>query len=258
VGQNQTLRRITQDQLVAMIGSYHSSVTLTATAVSERYGIPILVADSVALDITQRGFKWTFRTTPIARDFAKAYTEFLTDLKTAGKTINSIAVVNENTDYGTSVAASILDATNKAGIRVVLHVPYSANSTDVSAQVLQLMAAGADAMIFVSYTADTILYMKTLKTLDYLSPIIIGDDAGFSDPAFILAVGDIGQGVIGTSASQAATPLGSTRCSRQRPAGILTIPARVGFRAFWSSPTPSTARALAILQRSGRRCGRPT
>jgi hypothetical protein len=92
-----------------------------------------------------------------------------------------------------------------------------------------------------SYTADTILYMKTLKTLDYLSPIIIGDDAGFSDPAFILAVGDIGQGVIGTSASQAATPLGSTRCSRQRPAGILTTPARVGSRAFWSSPTPSTA-----------------
>jgi len=110
VGQNQTLRLITQDQVVAMIGSYHSSVTLTATAVSERYGIPFLVADSVALNITQRGFKWTFRTTPIAPDFAKAYTEFLTDLKTSGRTINSIAVVNENTDYGTSVAASILDA----------------------------------------------------------------------------------------------------------------------------------------------------
>jgi branched-chain amino acid transport system substrate-binding protein len=42
VGQNQMLRLITQDKVVAMIGSYHSSVTLTATAVSERYGIPYL------------------------------------------------------------------------------------------------------------------------------------------------------------------------------------------------------------------------
>lgn len=206
VGQNQTLRLITQDKVVAMIGSYHSSVSLTATAVAERYGIPFLVADSVALNITQRGFKWTFRTTPIAPDFAKAYTEFLTDLKTAGRTINSIAVVNENTDYGTSVAASLLDAANKAGIRVALHIPYSANSTDVSAQVLQLKAAQADAVIFVSYTADTILYMKTLKALDYLPPIIIGDDAGFSDPSFIPAVGDIAQGVIDRSAWDIGAP----------------------------------------------------
>ena len=67
-----------------MLGSYHSSVSLVATAAAERQGIPFLVADSVALNITQRGFKWTFRAGPIAPDFAKAYTKFLTDLKKAG------------------------------------------------------------------------------------------------------------------------------------------------------------------------------
>jgi branched-chain amino acid transport system substrate-binding protein len=72
VGQQQTLRLITQDHVVAMLGSYHSSVSLVATAVAERQGIPYLVADSVAQNITGRGFKWTFRTTPIASDFAKA------------------------------------------------------------------------------------------------------------------------------------------------------------------------------------------
>src|SRR5262249_47479025 len=49
VGQQQTLRLITQDHVVAMLGSYHSSVSLVATAVAERQGIPYLVADSVAL-----------------------------------------------------------------------------------------------------------------------------------------------------------------------------------------------------------------
>src|ERR1043166_4849083 len=101
VGQNQTLRLISQDKVVAMLGAYHSSVALTATAAAERQGIPFLVADSVALNTTPAGFKWTFRVGPIAPDFAKAYTTFLNELKKSGKKIESIAIVNENTDYGT-------------------------------------------------------------------------------------------------------------------------------------------------------------
>jgi branched-chain amino acid transport system substrate-binding protein len=206
VAQQQTLRLITQDHVVAMLGSYHSSVTLVATAVAERQGIPYLVADSVAANITGRGFKWTFRTTPFAPDFAKAYAQFLTDLKNAGTKINNIAVVNENTDYGTSVSASILDAAKAANIPVAAQIPYSANSSDVTAQVLQLKSANPDVVIFVSYTADIILYFKTMKNLDYLPPIIIGDDAGFSDPSFIPNVGDLAQGAINRSAFDIGKP----------------------------------------------------
>jgi branched-chain amino acid transport system substrate-binding protein len=209
VGQNQTLRLITQDKVVAMLGAYHSSVALTATAAAERQGIPFLVADSVALNITQRGFKWTFRVGPIAPDFAKAYTSFLNELKKAGRKIDQIAVVNENTDYGTSVAASIVEAAKQAGITVAAQIPYNANSTDVSGQVLQLKEKKPDAVIFISYTADTVLYFKTMKNLDYLPPIIIGDDAGFSDPTFIPNVGDLAQGAINRSAWDTGKP-GST------------------------------------------------
>lgn len=206
VGQQQTLRLITQDNVVAMLGSYHSSVSLVATAAAERQGVPFLVADSVALNITTRGFKWTFRSGPIAPDFAKAYTEFLTDLKKSGKKIDTIAIVNENTDYGSSVAASILEAAKAASITVAAQIPYNANSSDVSAQVLQLKTAKPDAVIFISYTADTILYFKTMKSLDYLPSIIIGDDAGFSDPTFIPNVGDLAQGAVNRSAFDIGKP----------------------------------------------------
>jgi branched-chain amino acid transport system substrate-binding protein len=206
VGQQQTVRLITQDHVVAMLGSYHSSVSLVATAVAERQGIPYLVADSVAQNITGRGFKWTFRTTPIASDFAKAYAGFLTDLKNSGRKIEKIAVINENTDYGTSVAASILEAAKAANINVAAQIPYNANSSDVSAQVIQLKTLQPDAVIFVSYTADTILYFRTLKNLDYLPPIIIGDDAGFSDPTFIPNAGELAQGAINRSAFDIGEP----------------------------------------------------
>src|SRR6266851_5721788 len=153
VGQSQTLRLITQDKVAALVGAYHSSVALVTTAVAERYGVPYVVAESVALNITGRGFKWVFRTTPIASDFAKAYTDFLGEMKKAGKKVQSIAIVNENTEYGTSVAGSINETARKAGFEV-LQIAYSAKSTDVSAQVLQLKEKQPDAVIFVGYTAD--------------------------------------------------------------------------------------------------------
>src|SRR6266568_1867941 len=206
VGQSQTLRLIQQEKVVAMLGAYHSSVALTATAVAERYGVPFLVADSVALNITQRGFKWIFRSGPIAPDFAKAYTSFLSELKKAGRKVDAIAIVNENTDYGTSVAASISDAANKSGIKVAAQIPYNANGSDVSGQVLQLKQLAPDVVIFISYTADTILYFKTLKNLDYTPPMIIGDDAGFSDPTFIPTVGDLAQGAMNRSAFDVGKP----------------------------------------------------
>jgi branched-chain amino acid transport system substrate-binding protein len=206
VGQQQTLRLITQDHVAAMLGSYHSSVSLVATAVAERQGVPFLVADSVASNITGRGFKWTFRTTPIAPDFAKAYFDFLNDIKKSGRKIDTIAVVNENTDYGTSVGASIVEAAKSANIKVGAQIAYNANSSDVTAQVLQLKTLQPDAVVFVSYTADIILYFKTMKNLDYLPPIIIGDDSGFSDPAFIPNAGDLAQGAINRSAFDIGKP----------------------------------------------------
>ena len=43
---------------------------------------------------------------------------------------------------------------------------------------LQLKEKKPDVVIFISYTADSILYMKTMKNLDYLPPMVLGDDSG--------------------------------------------------------------------------------
>src|ERR1700733_13574734 len=131
-------RLITQDKVNVLFGAYQSSCTFTATPVAERYGIPFVVGDSAALNITGRGLKWVFRVTPIATDFAATYMRFFDDMKKQGKQINSIAIVNENTDYGTSVADAIEAAAKEQKLPVAIRIPYSASTTDVSAQVLQL------------------------------------------------------------------------------------------------------------------------
>lgn len=158
-GQNQALRLITEEQVVALTGAYQSSVTQTASAMAERY-------------MQEQGLN----------------------------PVGSIAIVNENTDYGTSIAKLVREAAADAGFEVSLEIPYNANTTDVSAQVLQLKEADPAVVLFVSYTSDAILYMKTMRDLDYRPPMVIGDDSGFSDPSFAQSVGDIAQGAINRSA----------------------------------------------------------
>src|SRR5499427_2516212 len=205
-GQNQAVRLITEEKVVALNGAYQSGITLTASAAAERYGIPFLSGDSVATNLTERGFKWFFRTTPIATDFAHIYVQFLKDMKAKGMKTDKIAVVHENTEYGTSVASVVTSIFKENGLNITQDIPYSANASDVQSQVLQLKDKKPDVLIFVSYTADAILYARSMKSLDYKPPIVIADNAGFSDPSFVAAVGNIVQGVFNRSSWSVGAP----------------------------------------------------
>ena len=140
-GQNQALRLITETKVSALVGAYQSSVTATASAIAERYGIPFMSGESVAANLTERGFKWFFRTTPVASDIARIYMDFLKDLKGRGQAVGSIAVVNENTEYGTSIAKVLRDSAKENGFSIGLEivsvfwfaaVPYSVAAAPVS------------------------------------------------------------------------------------------------------------------------------
>jgi branched-chain amino acid transport system substrate-binding protein len=206
IGEKQATRLISEEHVVAIQGSYASSVTLAASAVAEQSRIPFMAGNSTAVNITTRGFKWIFRITPHATDFAKSYMTFLADLRLANHPISTIGIVYENTDYGTSTALSLREAARNANLPISVDIPYGANATDVSGQVLQLKDKRPDAVIFASYTSDIIRYMKTFKNLNYRPLVIIGDDAGFSDPAFIANVGNIAQGVLDRSGWEKGKP----------------------------------------------------
>jgi branched-chain amino acid transport system substrate-binding protein len=207
-GQNQALRLITEEKVVALTGSYQSGVTLTTSAIAERYGIPFVNGESVAADLTERGFKWFFRTTPIAPDFAAVYDDFLKDMKAAGAKVDNVAVVHDNTEYGTSVANTIVKVFKEKGRAAPLDVAYPTNSTDLQSQVLQLKEKNPDAVIMISYTSDAILFAKTMQAQDYKPPMLIADDSGYSDPAFIKAAGKISLGAFNRS-SWSVGPAGS-------------------------------------------------
>jgi branched-chain amino acid transport system substrate-binding protein len=205
-GQNQALRLITEEKVVALIGAYQSGITVTTSAMSERHGIPFLTPESVASNLTERGFKWFFRTTPVAGDFARAYSDFLKEQKAAGQKTATIAVVHENTEYGNSVASVIKEQFAKDGHNITQMINYSANTTDVQPQVLQLKEKNPDVLIFISYTSDAILYAKTMKDLNWKPSIMIADNAGFNDPSFVSSSGALVEGLINRSSFAPGKP----------------------------------------------------
>ena len=205
-GQNQALRLITEEKVVALIGAYQSGITVTTSAMAERHGIPFVNPESVAANLTERGFKWFFRATPVAGDFARAYSDFLKEQKAAGQKVSSIAVVNENTEYGNSVASVIREVFAKEGHNVTQVIPYSANTTDVQPQVLQLKEKNPDVVIFISYTSDAILYAKTMKDLNWKPVIMIADNAGFNDPSFVSTSGALVEGLVNRSSFAPGKP----------------------------------------------------
>src|ERR1700730_4051958 len=209
-GQNQALRLITEEKVVALTGSYQSGITLTASAIAEKYGIPFVNGESVAANLTERGFKWFFRVTPVAADFAKIYFEFLNDMKAAGAKTDNVALVHDNTEYGTSVSSVITSVFKDQGQSIALDIAYAVNATDVQSQVLQLKEKKPDVVIMIAYASDAILYAKTMQALDYKPPMIIADDSGYSDPSFIKSVGKISQGVFNRSSWSVGPPGSST------------------------------------------------
>ncbi len=198
-GQNQALRLITEEKVVALTGAYQSGITLTASAIAEKYGIPFVNGELVAANLTERGFKWFFRTTPVAGDFAKIYLDFLKEMKAGGQKVDNVALVHENTEYGTSVANVITGLFKENGLPIAQDIAYSANTTDVQSQVLQLKDKKPDVVIMISYTSDAILYAKTFQALDYKPPMMIADNAGYSDPSTLKAVGKQIQGIFNRS-----------------------------------------------------------
>ena len=193
LGADLAKKLILDDKVVGIMGCYQSAVTKTVSAVCEQYGIPMINESSTSPELTRRGFKWFWRTTPHDVTFTKDLFEFLNGLS-AGKVkgvkafpkqeIVNLASACEKTEWGSSVSSLIETFAKDYGFSVKKSILYAAKSTDLSSEVGSLKAAKPDVMLFACYASDGILMMKTLKAQKAEAKIIWGQDAGFEAPEF--------------------------------------------------------------------------
>ncbi len=189
LGLSEAERLITQEKVVALFGAYHSSVTETSSLAAERAGIPYVNAESSSPKLTQRGFKWFFRTSPHDVTFSEGMFKALQDLeKKRNVKIQTVAVIYEDTLYGKDSSRIEKELAAKAGYKVVADIGYRAGATSLDSEVLKLKAANPDVLFPTSYTSDAILMVQTSKKLDYNPKVVMGQDAGHVDPSFVKAL----------------------------------------------------------------------
>ena len=141
-------RMIAENECCAIIGAFASSLTLAISEVTERRGVP-LITMSYSDQITGRGFKNVFQVTAKGSVIGKAQFDLAVDLAGGPSKVNKVAIMFEDTAYGTSTASGIRAAAKAAGAEIVMDEAYPLGITDVTPLVNKLRASKAQ-MIFLS------------------------------------------------------------------------------------------------------------
>jgi branched-chain amino acid transport system substrate-binding protein len=194
-------RLITQEKVVALIGSYQSATAATISQVADRYEVPYMSADNSSPSLNQRGLKWFFRTSPHDVMFTQAMFDFFRDIAVkTGHKVRSVVLFHEDTIFGTDSANAQKQMAEAAGIKVTADIRYRGNSPSLSAEVQQIKAADGDVIMPSSYTSDAILLLRGMHDVGYAPKAIMAQSAGFAEQAFIDAVGPLAEGAMSRSA----------------------------------------------------------
>jgi branched-chain amino acid transport system substrate-binding protein len=146
-----------------------------------------------------------WRTNPTARDFSSSQVDFITNW-VAGQLGKppaevTVSIAHEDSDYGTSVAASFKKLATEAGIQLVSVEPYASTSSDLSSVVFRLRQADPDIVIAVSYAQDAILLSRQAYELELKKPFF-GTGGGHSLKSFQEALGSKADGILNVDFTQ--------------------------------------------------------
>jgi len=188
-------RMISQNEVTAILGAFASSLTIAISEVTERRDIPLLTM-SFADQITGRGFKNIFQVVAKASTLGKAQLDYTVAIaKAAGAKIDKIAIMYEDTAYGTAQAQGLRAAAKAANIELVMDDAYPLGITDTTPLINKLRASGAQAVFPVSYLNDSLLIIRTMRQQRITIPAI-GGAAGYVIPDFEKGLGEFAEGVL--------------------------------------------------------------
>ncbi|MBR0644859.1 ABC transporter substrate-binding protein [Plastoroseomonas hellenica] len=210
VDQNQAIgevrRLMSVERVAAVFGTYASPLAFAATQVTELQGIPYFEMGAISDPITERGFRYTFRTCPRSSDFAVAIIGAVTDalapaLNLDPKTLR-IAILHEDALYGQTVSGFQESQIRQRGLQQVEKLAYSARSVDLSSVIQRLRSANADVVLHTGYQNDIVLFFRGMQEANWKPRMVIGAGAGYSLTDTARAVGPAFEGVMNVDFTQ--------------------------------------------------------
>jgi len=192
VGRSVVEKLITKDKVVMVGGGYSSSVTYATAGVCQQNRIPFLVNTGSADKITTSGWDYIFRLNPPVSKYASAIESLLADVVKP----KTVAILYENSLFGTKGAKSFSKLCDKMGYKVLLKEGYEHGGIDFKPVLIQVKQANPDIVYMISYIMDASLLMKQAKELKLTPKMFIGGAAGFTLPEFKENAGVASENVI--------------------------------------------------------------
>ena len=197
---NVAQRLISQQDITAVLGAFASSLTLAISEVTERRDIPLLTM-SFADQITGRGYKNIFQVVAKASAIGKAQFDYTAAIaQGVDAKIGKIAIMYEDTAYGTAQANGLRAGAKAANVEIVMDDAYPLGITDTTPLVNKLRGSGAQAVFPVSYLNDSLLIIRTMRQQKLTMPAI-GGAAGYVIPDFEKGLGEFSENVLSINTS---------------------------------------------------------
>jgi branched-chain amino acid transport system substrate-binding protein len=193
--------KVIQQGAVAITGTNQSAATIVATQIAEREGVPFVCATDVDPLICSRGFKYTFRTSPLVSAYAKDLLEYIKELgQKSGKPAKTLAILSENSIVGQSSVKGATEVAKELGYTVVAGDTYDASKTQNFASYISKYKGGnADVVIGHNKPSDAILITRTMKELNYNPMAYGGVLGGHVSTEYVNALGKDADNVLATT-----------------------------------------------------------
>lgn len=168
---NAVKRLIEKEKVVAIIGTYGSSLAMAGGEVAEKAGVP-MVGTSCTNPLVTQGKKYSFRVCfidPFQGAGAATYAYKDLKLKTAA------LLVDVSNDYSVGLASFFTKSFTKLGGQIVANLKYQAGDQDFTAQLTEIISKKPDVLFIPSYFAEGAIIMKQVKELGAKFRVMGGD-----------------------------------------------------------------------------------
>lgn len=201
-GQAGTVTRqlIEQDGVAALIGSYVSAFTTTASTEAEKAGVPI-ISQSYADTLTERGYTYFFQLPPTASALGGDVVSYVRDAYAdAGTELSTAAVLASNDASIQAQGQAAIDQAGSAGLEVVYENFYPQDLSDATVMVQSTLAQDPDVIFLGGPTGAAVAIIQAIRSLGYEGPVVGLGGGGILTPQFGELLGDDVNGILSQAA----------------------------------------------------------
>jgi branched-chain amino acid transport system substrate-binding protein len=190
-------QKLVDAKAAAVIGHLNSGVTIPASEIYSRAGIPVISGSATNPDLTERGLKGVFRTVGRDDQQGPAIAAYI-----AGELHgNRVAIVDDKTAYGEGLATEVERSLKGAGVTLVGRERTTDKETDFKAILTRIKNRNADVVFHGGMDATGGLMVKQAREIGLKAQFAFGDGACTDEMAQL--AGPAGEGL---ACSQAGIP----------------------------------------------------